>query len=79
MKKIALFLVAAAMVSFVACKGGEDKEKMKQDSIREADSIKKIEDSMSAIKAAEEAKIKADSTAKADSIKAAEEKGKKKK
>ena len=54
MKKLALLLAFAAMISFVACNGGKAKkeaEKKMQDSLMQVkiqDSIKKVEESMKA-------------------------------
>jgi hypothetical protein len=87
MKKLFALLVVAGMVSFVACgpKGPskEELEKKRQDSIRTADSISKVEaeqkrvqDSIAKVEA--EAKRVADSIANADKNKKGPKKGDKK-
>ena len=73
MKNVLAVLALAGIFAMVACKGNkEDKEKAKQDSIRQADSIAKVKED--SIKKAEELeKARQDSIAKADSIKKAQE------
>jgi hypothetical protein len=80
MKKIITFVAVSAMVSLVAC-GGDDAEKRKADSIREADSLAKIAaaeqakaDSLRAVFVADSTRQAwvADSTRKADSAAEAE-------
>lgn len=80
MKKVITLAAFASMLAFVAC--GPDKEKLRQDSIRVADSLAKVQaaadsarkaDSIAAAEKAAKEAAAADSARKADSIKAAEE------